>query len=962
MRRSSKAVLSIVAASLFALCGAISLPNQAVVFGSDTPSAQAALISFATFGIPVITYDSATSTAFSTLPLLSVTTGTANFSMILLGSGVIGFSTNQWAQLYAYQSANNVRLASLYDVPGIGSSYGYTTSAVTAVVPVTVSPANVLGSTKAGLPSLYNFTVATGTVYPAKTVNATAVTPILNFTDSTGVTSIAACIYSFSATQQQLSFFYQTATWDGAISANTPTAFAASLSSYTNAVLINWLSNGTYALTAPPPPAPVVTHTAIVQTRALILSTGDGTDEYPAHILQAYGLDYDIVVANASGLVNTPLPLEVVQNVTGKYSLIVLASGQMIGGFPNGSYLTTLYSWQWKQLYNYQQYYGVRLVAINDLPTASLFANQLSSVGSAVSCNSQTSLYVSPANGSLQFTNPAGMKANWSLIAGDGIADGSCNFPGTIINSTSVTPVLSFGTTAGSNNSGVAAAVIDFGRNQQQMSFFFPCGSWSITCDTVGHLWFQWATYGLYTGIRRLYFTPQVDDMFLTTSGNNENGVEVDFRLSPADIQGLITWQPQINARLPAGSNITFEIGFNGNGVMEIISTSTDYSLDFDPDLTDSVIDWKKPLGTGQTLWPSLSTLNTNWGPVLASDPLYSFFAGANLTKTANKFLWCSHTFTHEILNNNSYSDTWNEVTFNFRLASKSYLGWDGQAFWNNKSMITPGISGLFNGDALRALSDFGIKAAVGDSSRPKTLHPTRPLYWPLNTTFDANGFDGFIIIPRQVLNIYFNATNQAYDTILYNTIYGLTGANAKSFYYVLNAEVQRNLRTLALLSWQPAMFHQGNLRNADMPVVSFGSATGKLGLAQQWIESVFGNFTQIVNWPIITVKQDDLTQKFINRQIYETAGVTVLQNRTVTAGGVYVVGFTVSANTSCSAPVTLPYGVTGQNLVLPTGATTEQIGVDSLTVWVPLIANAAPVSIKFGTSLEISVPVNSTV
>ncbi|KAJ3101065.1 hypothetical protein HK100_004603 [Physocladia obscura] len=156
------------------------------------------------------------------------------------------------------------------------------------------------------------------------------------------------------------------------------------------------------------------------------------------------------------------------------------------------------------------------------------------------------------------------MKSTWSLAAGDSIVNGSCNFPAVIVNLTSVTPVLSFGTTLGANNSGIAAAVIDFGRNQQQMFFFLPCGSWPITCDTIGHLWFQWATYGFYSGIRRSYFTPQIDDFFLTASGNSEEGVESDFRLSSDDIQGLIDWQPKLNARLPLGSNITLEIGFNG--------------------------------------------------------------------------------------------------------------------------------------------------------------------------------------------------------------------------------------------------------------------------------------------------------------------------------------------------------------------------------------------------------------
>ncbi|KAI9327674.1 hypothetical protein BDR26DRAFT_952505, partial [Obelidium mucronatum] len=604
--------------------------------------------------------------------------------------------------------------------------------------------------------------------------------------------------------------------------------------------------------------------------------------------------------------------------------------------FGNGSILSTLYDWQWKQLHDYQQYYGVRLVAINDIPTAASLAGKVTSFNSATVCDDTTVLDLTPA--SSVFTDAAGLKSTWSLATGDGIVGGSCNFPATVVDNVAVTPVLNF------VNHGVAAAVIDYGSNQEQMSLFLPCGSWFISCATIGNVWFQWVTRGLYTGIRRIYFTPQIDDVFLKTEGNNELGAAVAWRTSPNDIQGLIDWMPDLNSRLPAGSNVTIEMAFNGNGIMEAISGSYNFLVNIDPDLTDANLDWKKPLGTGQSLW-NLSSVNTAWTKAaLASDPLFNFFsAPGNLSSVSSKFLWCSHTFTHEIFNNNTYSDVINEVQFNFRLASSEFWGLDGQAYWSNHSMVTPGISGIFNGDALQALSDFGITGCVGDSSRPKTLNAENPLYWPLTTTFNNNGFDGFTVVPRQSAAIYFNCTNQEYNTQLYNNIYG----TQKTFADIIAAEVKRNLRTLSLLSWQPAMFHQANLRNADLPVVTIGSATGKLGLMQQWVESVFGSFGQLSNWPIITVKQDDLTQKFINRQIYETAGVKVVQIVGVTSSGAAAAGFNITSTVSCIAPVTLPPTIRTTDIIeLPAGSTFEQIGVDSVTVWIPLTANASPVSL----------------
>ncbi|KAJ3381227.1 hypothetical protein HDU84_005270 [Entophlyctis sp. JEL0112] len=1052
MLKSFLIIYGVIAAFVFA-----DPPNQAVVFGSDTPSAIAALLTLQTFDVPFVSYSVSQSLSLSTLPLYD-SNQNPNFSMIILGSGQIGFSQTQWNQIFQYQQDNTIRLVALYDYPGVGSSWQYTSLATSASNPFSVVPGYRGIVKSAGISITFSIDVNSGlgTVYPSTVLNTSAVYPVLNFVDSKNATYVAACVYRFTDVREQMSFFYQTASWDGSFSSNTQSNFVQSLSSYTNALWLSWASFGVYRVdsrsavsptsagssttqTGPASstqtslssiflssttlvssnatwtssnlssvtlgltgesqnttgsPTTAITNvissptttssqsttttaqtsaivsatsssstlaislaqssnitSVYVQNRALILSPGDGSEEYPQKIFQAYGLAYDTVVINTQNL-GAQINLEVEANVTGKYSLIVLSSGQMIAGFSNGSYLSTLYFWQWNQIHNYQRQYGVRLVAINDNPTSSMYSNLLFSVGGKYGCDSSTELWVSPSTN--QYTTPAAMKSGWTLAAGDGISGGSCNFPATILNTTYVTAVLDFKNL--SSTVGTAAAVVNFGSNQQQLSIFMPCGSWSITCCTISHIWFQWATYGLYTGLRRLYFTPQVDDFFLGTSGLDENNVTVSYRTTPSDVQGLISWMSDFNTRMPTGSNVTFELAFNGNGILRVISNSTySYFLNFTPSLTDTPLNWVKPLGTGMTLWPNISTLDLNWTKSLGLDPLYQYLSPENAQTTTSKFLWISHTFTHEILNNNSYSDTLTEMNMNFRMASSNFLDLVGKQYWSNNTLVTPGISGLFNGDALRALYDFGVKGAVGDSSRPPTLNSNRPLYWPMTTTAAANGFDGFTVVPRQSLNIYFNCTNQNYNTMLYN---GLNpNAGTVDFAYIMNTEVKRNVRLLALLSWNPVMFHQSNLRNADMPAVSAGTAVGaqKLGLAQQWIENVFGNFTEFVDWPLLSVKLDDLTQKFVERMIYETAGVTVTASITLSSSGVTFTGFSVSSNATCVAPVTLPYGVSPGNLVLPAGVTTDQVGGDSVTLWIPVQGGGASVEVGFATPVLVS-------
>ncbi|KAJ3343841.1 hypothetical protein HDU83_005446 [Entophlyctis luteolus] len=868
-------------------------PNQAVVFGSDTPSAIAALLTLQTFDVPFVSYSVSQSLSLSTLPLYD-SNQNPNFSMIILGSGQIGFSQTQWNQIFQYQQDNTIRLVALYDYPGVGSSWQYTSLATSASNPFSVVPGYRGIVKSAGISITFSIDVNSGT----SELNT-------NFTQQH-----FSFLNNLSFVECNLDFVELIVTIVSATSSSSTLAISLAQSSNITSVY--------------------------VQNRALILSPGDGSEEYPQKIFQAYGLAYDTVVINTQNL-GAQINLEVEANVTGKYSLIVLSSGQMIAGFSNGSYLSTLYFWQWNQIHNYQRQYGVRLVAINDNPTSSMYSNLLFSVGGKYGCDSSTELWVSPSTN--QYTTPAAMKSGWTLAAGDGISGGSCNFPATILNTTYVTAVLDFKNL--SSTVGTAAAVVNFGSNQQQLSIFMPCGSWSITCCTISHIWFQWATYGLYTGLR---------------SGLDENNVTVSYRTTPSDVQGLISWMYDFNTRMPTGSNVTFELAFNGNGILRVISNSTySYFLNFTPSLTDTPLNWVKPLGTGMTLWPNISTLDLNWTKSLGLDPLYQYLSPENAQTTTSKFLWISHTFTHEILNNNSYSDTLTEMNMNFRMASSNFLDLVGKQYWSNNTLVTPGISGLFNGDALRALYDFGVKGAVGDSSRPPTLNSNRPLYWPMTTTAAANGFDGFTVVPRQSLNIYFNCTNQNYNTMLYN---GLNpNAGTVDFAYIMNTEVKRNVRLLALLSWNPVMFHQSNLRNADMPAVSAGTAVGaqKLGLAQQWIENVFGNFTEFVNWPLLSVKLDDLTQKFVERMIYETAGVTVTASLTLSSSGVTFTGFSVSSNATCVAPVTLPYGVSPGNLVLPAGVTTDQVGGDSVTLWIPVQGGGASVEVGFATPVLVS-------
>jgi len=61
--------------------------------------------------------------------------------------------------------------------------------------------------------------------------------------------------------------------------------------------------------------------------------------------------------------------------------------------------------------------------------------------------------------------------------------------------------------------------------------------------------------------------------------------------------------------------------------------------------------------------------------------------------------------------------------------------------------MVTPAISGLFNGEALKALWDVGIRYVDGDNTVDALIPPN--LWYGIITTQDVHGFPGMFITPR---------------------------------------------------------------------------------------------------------------------------------------------------------------------------------------------------------------------
>jgi hypothetical protein len=213
--------------------------------------------------------------------------------------------------------------------------------------------------------------------------------------------------------------------------------------------------------------------------------------------------------------------------------------------------------------------------------------------------------------------------------------------PATITNSSMAWEVARF---AGSGT----AAVINQINQRQQMVWFLPFAlDWAPSSNYLQHAWINWVTRGLYVGFRRTYFSTQVDDMFLETPIYRPQGQ--NYRCKPDDLDLHVTWQQQLNKKMPKGSDYFLEIGHNGNGDIEAATDTTDgaracspaNAIEY-PDQPDTNPELNKLTpNTGSNIWPATPAKYT-WSQECAEvDELENWFADAD---NRDNFAHISHT------------------------------------------------------------------------------------------------------------------------------------------------------------------------------------------------------------------------------------------------------------------------------------------------------------------------------
>ncbi|CAG8959323.1 hypothetical protein HYFRA_00013093 [Hymenoscyphus fraxineus] len=644
--------------------------------------------------------------------------------------------------------------------------------------------------------------------------------------------------------------------------------------------------------------------------------------------LDGYGIPYQTILVPQTG---TTLPVLNSTRTSGNYGGFIIMS-ELSYEYPNG-YASALTAAQWQQLYDYQSSFGARMVRLDVYPYGAFGVE--TAISGQGCCDSGTEQFVSFSN--LTAFPTAG------LVKGATVTTNSIyHYPAVITDPSTTTEIAQFSPAGAFTNTTTAAVINNFSGRQQMVWFTGFATQWSASSNFLMHAHINWITRGLYAGRRRMYFGTQVDDMHLATTIYQDTR---RFRVRTTDLDEHVAWQKRLQARLPAGSSYIIEMAHNGNGNVQwalqkdngICNPKTYISYSQGP---APPLEFQKVLGTGTNVWPT-SPASYSWSnDCVRQDPI-----GAWFTVAANRdaFLHVSHTFSHENLNNATYSDVNKEMRFNKAWLDRSTIS---AGNFSKNSLVPPAITGLHNGDAIKAFLDNGISVVTGDNSRPPITNLEKP-FWPLITNVANNGYDGLTIIPRWPTAIYFDCDTANCTLSEWINVSGGYGGFSSLIDFTRSTES----RHLLGLHHDPFMFHQANMRLGDVPTFTAGDQTGQFSLLQIFTEVVLQEMMRLTTWPVVTLGLAGLGEAFTNRMNrdkclpYLIYTMTDAKFSTTGTPPKFITGVTVGGalNNKCTTPI--PVTVPGSS-TLPLGATREQLGSDSPTIWTKLTGRAVTITL----------------
>lgn len=144
-------------------------------------------------------------------------------------------------------------------------------------------------------------------------------------------------------------------------------------------------------------------------------------------------------------------------------------------------------------------------------------------------------------------------------------------------------------------------------------------------------------------------------------------------------------------------------------------------------------------------------------------------------------------------------------------------------------------------------------------------------------------------------------------------------------------------------------MFHQANMRHTDQPTITVGTKTARMSLVEAWVETVAQEVTRLTNWPITSLKQDDIGKYFTDRMALDKCKPTVSYGFSSDGKSINSVTVGTQNGNSCSVPVpvTIPSGSTSGGSVRA-----DVVGAEPPIAWVTL--SGSPVTLSLSEAVSV--------
>lgn len=532
-----------------------------------------------------------------------------------------------------------------------------------------------------------------------------------------------------------------------------------------------------------------------IDMKLLVVSADGNEAVLPAikSTLEHIGIPYDLMIAKER-LLTTDVLCDANDGLGhARYQGVLLATGSL--GFfdaATDSYQSAFTQEEWDRLWQYEAKYKIRQATLYTYP-----GGWPDNYGLVLQSAVDTSAV--PLNTMLTSSSPAGNgdptgRALFSYMkpAAPVVIRNAYTYLAKPDPAARVTPLLT-------DSAGNALVSINnYADGRKNLAVTADGNPYLLHTLSLGYGIVNWVTKGLYVGKRRVLLSAQPDDVMMADDiwdvNAKSDATGLTYRITGKDYTSFVNWQNNRNATKPG--NIVIDVPFNGSGTASNFPQDELYPATTD-DLTPAI--------------------RANSAP----------------------FNWMSHTYTHLNLDTPvTYSQTLAELRENHRVATNVVR----LTNYYRDSLITPDVSGLNNAEALRAMSDFGIRYVVSDTSKNCGHRNATPRPCPKPNTGIYNDLQpNILMVPRYPANLFYNVCTPLQWVSEYNHIYRSYWGRDLSYPEILDKESDIWLQYLMNYDIRPVMFHQPNMCAYD----------GTRSLLGDLIDATTDKFNASFNLPV---------------------------------------------------------------------------------------------------------------